>query len=73
MIVLTPQADRLVRSHLDDLARMLEPAPPLERAEILEANREHIEAALSPTAQIPARQGELPQVLRSAPPGFARC
>lgn len=47
MTSLSPEADRMVRSYLDDLGRMLEPADPAERAEILDQVREHIEAALT--------------------------
>lgn len=50
MTALTPEADQLIRTYLDDLARMLEPMPASERAEILDQVREHIDAALAPPA-----------------------
>lgn len=50
---LTPAAERVVATYLDDLGRMLEPSTPHERAEVLGQVREHIDAALAEVA-VPA-------------------
>lgn len=47
MTMLTPDAEQLVRTYLDDLGRMLDPAPAVERADILDQVREHIDIALA--------------------------
>jgi hypothetical protein len=53
---MTPAAEQAVTRYLDDLGRMLSPAPPAQRAEVLGQIRDHLDDALAELGPAPTEQ-----------------